>query len=62
VAGFGKVSVEIVIQRDANSVFGARPVHDELVLRLLHSDFGNMNGVKSELAKSCRRSRGKSLV
>jgi hypothetical protein len=32
VARFGKVSMKIMIQSDANSIFLARPIKDELVL------------------------------
>jgi hypothetical protein len=62
VARYGKVSMKIMIQRDANSIFLARPIQDELVFCLLHPDFGNVNGVKSELAKIGRRFRSKPLV
>jgi hypothetical protein len=62
VARFGKVSVEIMIQRDANSVFTARSIQDELTVRLLHPDFRNGNGVKSEVAKMGRGFRSNALV
>ncbi len=61
-AGFVKVSMEIMIQRDANSFFAARTIKDDLVFRLLHPDFRNVNSVKSELAKSGSCLRSKPLV
>lgn len=46
-ARFGEVSMEIMIQRNTNSVFAARPIQDDLVFSILHPDFRNVNGVKS---------------
>jgi hypothetical protein len=54
--------MEIMIQRDANSFFAARTIKDDLVFRLLHPDFRNVNSVKSELAKSGSCLRSKPLV
>ena len=54
--------MKIVIQSYAHSGIVSCYLENLLVLSLRHSDLGDMNSIKSVLAKYGRRARSKTLV
>jgi hypothetical protein len=57
-----EVSMEIVVQGDADPIFALSPLQNIEILSPLHSDFGDMDRVYPTLAKRNRCKRSQTLV